>query len=117
MYRPTEAAQMTTALRLQTPTGKSSRVNGVLVKEYADNPDVIFANFKTFGGTERQSNNVYIVEDTAQIVCWYRPDIKADCRIVRLSDGAVYDIIGVPENIDERNMFMKFKIRRAKGGA
>lgn len=117
MYRPTEAAQMTTAMRLQIPTGNSKRVNGVLVKEYADNPDIVFVNFKTFGGTERTSNNVYIVEDTAQIVCWYRPDIKSDCRMVRLSDGAVYEIIGEPENLEMRNMFLKFKIRRVKGGA
>lgn len=115
MYRPTEAAQMTTAMRLQTPTSK--RVNGVLVKEYTDVPDIVFVNFKTFGGTERLNNDVYIVEDTAQIVCWYRPDIKADCRMVRLADGAVYDIIGEPENLEMRNMFLKFKIRRVKGGA
>lgn len=115
MYRPTEAAQMTTAMRLQVPTSK--RVNGVLVKEFTDVPEIVFVNFKTFGGTERLNNDVYIVEDTAQIVCWYRPDIKANCRMVRLSDGAVYDIIGEPENLEMRNMFLKFKIRRVKGGA
>jgi len=115
MYRPTEAAQMTTAMRLQTPTSK--RVNGVLVKEFTDVPDIVFVNFKTFGGTERMNNDVYIVEDTAQIVCWYRPDITAGCRMARLSDGAVYDIIGEPENLEMRNMFLKFKIRRVKGGA
>lgn len=115
MYRPTEAAQMTTAMRLQTPTSK--RVNGVLVKEYTDVPGIVFVNFKTFGGTERLNNDVYIVEDTAQIVCWYRPDIKADSRLIRLSDSAVFDVIGVPENLEMRNMFLKFKIRRVKGGA
>lgn len=115
MYRPPEAAQMTTAMRLQVPT--SGRVNGVLKKEFTDVPDIVFVNFKTFGGTERLNNDVYIVEDTAQIVCWYRPDIKADCRMVRLPDGAVYDIIGEPENLEMRNMFLKFKIRRVKGGA
>ena len=115
MYRPTEAAQMTTAMRLQVPTSK--RVNGIPKKEFTDVPEIVFVNFKTFGGTERLNNDVYIVEDTAQIVCWYRPDIKADCRLVRLSDGAVYDIIGEPENLEMRNMFLKFKIRRVKGGA
>ena len=106
---------MTTAMRLQTPSNK--RVKGALKKVYTDVPEVIFANFKTFGGTELSNNDVYTVEDTAQIVCWYRPDIKANCRMVRLSDGAVYDIIGEPENLEMRNMFLKFKIRRVKGGA
>lgn len=115
MYRPSEAAQMTTAMRLQIP--QSVRVNGVLKKTFSDVPEVVFCNFKTFGGTERESNGVYVVEDTATIVCWYRPDIKADCRMVRLDDGAVFEIIGEPENLERRNMFMKFKVRRAKGGA
>lgn len=114
MYRPTEAEQMTTPLALQVPTSKS--VNGVIVKTYTDAPEVIFANFKTYGGTERQSNDVYFVEDTANIVCWYRPDIKSNCRVKRLTDNAVFEIIGEPENLEQRNMFLKFKVRRIKGG-
>ena len=47
---------------------------------------------------------------------WYRPDIKGNCRIAR-EDGATYDIIGEPENISMRNQFLKFKVRRVKGGA
>jgi head-tail adaptor len=115
MYRPIEAAQMTTALRLQTPT--SDKTLGVHKKTYADVAGVLMANMKTYGGTETTSNGVLSVEDTAQIVCWYRPDIRSDCRIVRLSDGAVFDILGEPENIEMRNQFLKFKVRRAKGGA
>ncbi len=115
MYRPNEAAQMTTAMKLLTPTSK--RENGVCVKEYTEAPEPLLVNFKTFGGTERLNNDVYMVENTAQIVCWYRPDIKADSRLKRLSDGAVFDVIGEPENIEMRNMFLKFKIRRVKGGA
>lgn len=114
MYRPSETAQMTTPLCLQIPT--SERVNGVTVKSYTDDPDIIFANFKTYGGTERESNDVYTVEDTASIVCWYRPDIKGNCRIKRLTDNAVFEIIGEPENLEQRNMFLKFKVRRVKGG-
>lgn len=115
MYRPAEAEQMTTPLRLQTPTVQ--KVNGVLVKSYSDSTDVIFASFKTYGGTERESNGVYVVEDTANIVCWYRPDITSGCRVKRLADEAVYEIIGEPENLEMRNMFLKFKVRRVKGGA
>ena len=115
MYRPSEAAQMTTATRLQTPT--SDKVLGVSVNTYADASGVIMVNWKSFGGTETTSNGVLSVEDTAQIVCWYRPDIRSDCRLVRLSDGAVYEIIGEPENIEMRNQFLKFKVRRVKGGA
>ncbi len=115
MYRPSEAAQMTTATRLQTPAG--DRTLGVSVKTYADVAGVVMVNWKSFGGTETTSNGVLSVEDTAQITCWYRPDIRSDCRLVRLSDGAVYEIMGEPENIEMRNQFLKFKVRRVKGGA
>ena len=115
MYRPSEAAQMTTPLKLQQAFNGVSY--GVNVKSYKDVEGVIMANFKTFGGTEINNNGVLGVEDTAQVVCWYRPDIKAECRIVLLSTGDVYEILGTPENIEQRNMFLKFKVRRIKGGA
>lgn len=115
MYRPSEAAQMTTPMRLQLP--KTVTEYGVSKKVYTDAEGIVWCNFKTFGGTEKVSNDMLTVEDTAQIVCWFRPDIDGDCRIVRLSDGAVFEILGSPENIEMRNQFLKFKIRRIKGGA
>ena len=115
MYRPIEAAQMTTETRLQTPT--VDRTLGVSKNTYADVAGVVMVNWKSYGGTETTSNGVLSIEDTAQIVCWYRPDIRSNCRLVRLSDGAVYEIIGDPENIEMRNQFLKFKVRRVKGGA
>ena len=115
MFRPSEAAQMTTEFRLQTPTG--DKTLGVHKKTYANAKGVIAANMKTYGGTETTSNGVLSIEDTAQIVCWFRPDIRSDCRLERLSDGAVFEIIGEPENIEMRNQFLKFKVRRIKGGA
>ena len=114
MYRPIEAAQMTTATRLQTPV--SGKAFGVSTKTYADASGVVMVNWKSYGGTETSSNGVLSVEDTAQICCWYRPDIRSDCRLVRLSDGAVYEVIGEPENIEMRNQFLKFKVKRVKGG-
>lgn len=114
MYRPSEAAQMTTATRLQTP--KSEKMLGVGVKTYTDVTGVVMVNWKSYGGTETNNNGVLSVEDTAQIVCRYRPDIRGDCRLVRLIDGAVYEIIGEPENIEMRNQFLEFKVRRVKGG-
>ena len=115
MYRPTEAAQMTTETRLQTPT--TTQTLGVSKKTYAEIDGIVRVNWKSYGGTETTSNGVLTVEDTAQVVCWYRPDIRSDCRLVRISDGAVYEIIGEPENIEMRNQFLKFKVRRVKGGA
>lgn len=114
MFRPTEAAQMTTPLQLQQPVAAFSY--GVNTKTYKNANGVVMANFKTFGGTEKNDNGILTVEETAQVVCRYHPDIKSDTRIVLLQTGAVYEILGDPENIEMRNMFLKFKIRRVKGG-
>lgn len=121
MFRPNEAAQMTTPLRLQQPVTTTSY--GVNKKTYKNVDGVVMANFKTYGGTEKNDNGIITVEDTAQIVCWYRPDIKSGCRFVLLdgtedTDAAkCYEILGEPENIELRNMFLKCKLRRVKGGA
>ena len=42
---------------------------------------MFFGSFKSYGGTEREVNGIYSVDDTAWIETWYRPDIRSDCRI------------------------------------
>ena len=46
-----------------------------------------------------------------------KEDIASGCRIMRAVDGAVYEIIGEPENIGMRGQFLKCRVRRVKGGA
>lgn len=112
MYRPKDNFNVPMLLLVPTYT----TVSGVTKKTYPNTGDVIFGSFKTYGGTERDVNGVYSIEDTASIETWYDPRIKSDCRI-KLESGSVYDIINEPENIEMRNQFMKFKVRRVKGGA
>ena len=74
-----------------------------------------FANFKTYGGTERELNGKYVIEDTANVVTFYRPDIQSDCVLERIDDGARFEIINEPEDIEFRHVALKFKVRRFKG--
>ena len=114
MMRLSKGAQKTTPfMRL---IGKTDKVLGVEVKTYTPDNIPRFCNFSTYGGTERVSNGLLIVEDTAQIVTWYDPDIKAGDRIRILTTNADYEIIGEPENIELRNQEMTFKVRRIIGG-
>ena len=55
--------------------------------------------------------------DTANVETWYRSDIQTQCRIKVLQTGQIYEIINVPENIDMRNQFVKFRVQAVKGGA
>lgn len=75
----------------------------------------VFANFKTYGGTEREVNGKYVVEDTANVVTYYRPDIQSDCLLIRIDDGAEFEIISEPEDVEFRHIALKFKVRRLKG--
>lgn len=111
MYRPT--TPYSTPLLLYKPTYTKSY--GVETKVYPERGELFFGTFRTFGGTERQTNGVYVVEDTATIETWFRPDIKSDCLIE--CDGAKYEIWGTPENISMRNQYLLIKVRRYEGGA
>lgn len=92
---------------------------GVTTKTYPALADGVPINgtFKTYGGTERNSNGLYSIENTAIVETWYRPDIKSDCRIGVLQTGEIYDILGEPENINMRNQYIRMKVTQVKGGA
>lgn len=114
-YRP--LLPFTTPLRLLIPTYTTKQ--GVKVKTFpaVENGLLIYASFKTYGGTDVKNNGILSVEDTASVETWFRPDVKSDCVIAIAGTGAKYEIIGEPENINMRNQFLKFKVKRIKGGA
>ena len=104
-----------TAILLLTPS--YTTIKGVPTKSYDEKKGVqLNCSFKTFGGTDNEVNGVYVVEDTANVETWYRPDITSECRIKLLQTGQYYEVIGAPENIDMRNQFCAFKVRAIKGG-
>ena len=114
MFRPTAIDELHTPVKLLIPT--VDKYNGVETKTYPDDGPLLFVNWKSFGGTENVVNGVMSVIDTAQITTWYRPDIAANCRLLR-GDGKLYEIISEPENADLGNQFLVFKAERVKGGA
>lgn len=108
-YRPREP--FSTIVELFNPT--YTTVKGVRVKSWTKTDD-INCSFKTYGGTESITNDVLAVIDTANIETWYRPDITSASQI-RLGTK-VYEVIGEPEDIEQRHQFLKFKVRGVKGG-
>ena len=114
-YKP--STPFNVPLLLLIPT--QSQTLGVVTKAYTDSPSVIiYGSFRTFGGTETQSNGALVVEDTATIETWFDPRITADCRIALADNSsAVYEILGTPEDIGMRHQYMSIRARRVKGGA
>lgn len=113
MYNP---SLFSTPLLLLKPV--VTKAYGVNKKSYSlEAGEPINGSFKSYGGTDRDVNGVYSIEDTATVETWYRPDITSDCAVCVRATGAIYEIIGEPENIEMRNQYLVFKVRRYKGGA
>lgn len=105
-----------TTFKLLIPT--TTMVKGVAKRVYPDPEDVtevFFGSFRTYGGTENMSNDVYTVFDTGVIDTWYRPDITTDCKIYICETGEIYDVNSRPENINMRHQFLQFKVKKVGG--
>lgn len=102
-----------TPVELFNPTYET--IKGVTKKVYPENGELIFCKFKTYGGTETTVNDQLAVVDTANVETWYRPDITS-ASLIKLG-AKKYEVIGEPEDIEQRHQFLKFKVRGVKGGA
>ena len=96
-------------------------VKGVPKKTFPDPTDekvpVFFGSFKTYGGTENFSNEIYTVYDTATIETWWNPTITSDCQIYLCETGERWEVLGRPENIGMRHQFMQLKVHKVGGKA
>jgi SPP1 family predicted phage head-tail adaptor len=110
-YKPRTPFNVPMFLYIPTTT----TVKGSEKKTYPAQGETIFCSFRTFGGTETTVNGVLVVENTATVETWYRPDIKSDCVLKDVS-GLSYEILGTPEDIEQRHQFLRFKVRAIKGG-
>lgn len=116
MYKPN--APFDAPMKILIPT--DTMVKGVKKKvfpnpETLSNDYLFFGSFRTFGGTENFSNNVYTVYNTAIIDTWYRPDITSECQIYLCDTGEIFNVITEPENIDMRHQYMQFKVEKVGG--
>lgn len=114
-YMPNEIKELHTPIKLLIPTYKE--VSGKQKKTYPKDGDLIYCNWKTYGGTESVVDGILTIIDTADVTTYFRPDIKSDCRVVLLSDNSIYEILGRPENIAQENKYLKFKVRNIGGNA
>ncbi len=112
-YKP--SAPFDVAFKLLKPT--STVVKGVTKKVFPspENGELFFGSFRTYGGSENTSNDVYTVFDTGVIDTWYRPDITSDCKVYICETGEEYEIINRPENIEMRHQYLQFKVQKVGG--
>ena len=85
------------------------KINGVNQDSFTDG-EIFYCSAKSYGGTEKVVNDVYIVEDTWTIDTWYNPEIRKGDRVRFLDDDKEYEIFASPENINRRGQYMRFKV-------
>ena len=116
-YIPDEIKRLNTPMKLLV-VERYEKTGGVSKPIYIEAKDpIIYCNFKSFGGTEKTIDGRYVIEDTANITTWFRPDIQSNCQLIRLKDNALFEILNEPENVEERDQYLKFKVKRIKGKA
>lgn len=102
---------------LYTVTGQQKTM-GVVKKTYSFTGRLFWGSFATYGGTESTANGIITVEDTATIETTYDPEFTASARIALANaPERLYEVIGEPENIEQRNRYTKMKVKRVEGGA
>ena len=119
-YKPT--IPFSVPLILLKPTYTSAY--GVTTKQMpsVDKGELFFGCARAFGGNvksgnERDTNGIYTIESSLKVETYYRPDITSDCQVAFAESGEVYEILGEPENVEMRNQYMIFRVRKIKGGA
>jgi hypothetical protein len=90
------------------------KANGVNQESFTDKT-MFYCSAKSYGGTEKVVNGLFVVEDTWQIDTWYNPAFGKGDRIRFLDDNTEYEILASPENINRRGQYMRFKVVRVGG--
>lgn len=90
------------------------KVSGVNQYEYTENI-IFYCSAKSYGGTEKVVNGVFVIEDTWQIDTWFNPDFGKGDRIRFLDDDTEFEILASPENIERKGQYMRFKVVAISG--
>lgn len=89
---------------------RSTKTVNARIQETFTEKTLFYCSAKSYGGTEKTVNDVYVIEDTWTVDTWYNPDIEKGDRIKFLDDEREYEIIASPENINRRGQYMRFKV-------
>lgn len=93
---------------------ETQKVNGVNQETFTEQ-GTFFCSAKSYGGTEKVVNGVYVIEDTWLIDTWYNPNFGKGDRIRFLDDMSEFEVLASPENINRRGQYTRFKVVRVGG--
>lgn len=105
-------SNMTTAIRIQKKSGSGVDDDGFPVEVWADIIDEnIFCEWRNKFGAEVYKNLAQQVKQPASLRLWYMPGIDETCRVIRLEDSAVFEVVS-PDNVMNRNQQLEIEVKR-----
>lgn len=67
-------------------------------------------------GNEKYQAAAINAKDPARIRLWYIPGVNATCRVVRVEDGAEFEIVGEPDDVMNRHQQLEIELKRYVSG-
>jgi head-tail adaptor len=106
---------MATMIRIQSPT-PGTNDNGFPDPTWTDilDEDIPCEWKNKFGGEVYQAAAVQ-AKEPASLKLWYIPGVTQDCRVVRVEDEAVFEIINV-DDVMNRHQQLEVEVRRFTSG-
>lgn len=106
--------QPNTAVRIKhnaSPVEKNE--NGFKVENLVDVIDEnIMVEWQNKFGSEVYVAMAVNAIEPATLRLWYIPGITADCKIVRLDDSAIFEIVGTPDDVMNQHKYLQIEIKR-----
>lgn len=101
-------------VRFQLLKHTNTNVKGVNVESYTEDFKA-WCSLIQYGTNEINFTDLKANQNSWSFESYYSSKIKAGDRIKILKTGEIYDIVGTPENVRMRNMYIKFKMVLTNG--
>jgi len=112
MYKPANIRQFVTPAVYKT--ANTETINGHTQKTYSV-VRTIKGEFKQKNTSELNANGVVIVEVKTTFTTWWSNNLKA--QDILTINNIDYEIVGEPENVEQRSRYAVLTLRLIKGGA
>ena len=101
-----------TAIRIITKNGTTKDADGFDVDNWENIIDKdILCEWQNKFGAEVYKAAATNASEPATLKMWYIPEVTPDCRVIRLSDEAVFEIVGV-DDVMNRHQQLHLEIKR-----
>lgn len=102
-------------IKIESNLGKTTAVYPDIQEALTDK-NKVYGTLKTYQGTKREEMGAVFYDDTAQVNCWFRPDISTDTRVFNPITKRLYKVITEPENVNNKNQYLVFKVKGIHNG-